>query len=82
MKWTQAGIELLLTLRAANDDDLFSRIKRILPKVQEKVNHSSNGQTPDAAQCAIHNVPMKQHSKGNQSWYSHQTPDGEWCRGK
>ncbi len=82
MKWTQAGIELLLTLRAANDDDLFSRIKRILPKVQEKVNHNGNAETQDAAQCPIHNVPMRQYSKGNQSWYSHQTPNGEWCRGK
>ena len=56
MKWNQAGIELLLTLRAANDDDLFSRIKRILPKVQEKVNHHGTGPTQDAAQCPIHNA--------------------------
>ncbi len=82
MKWNQAGIELLLTLRAANDDDLFSRLKRILPKIQDKVNHNGNEPTPDAAQCLIHNVPMKQYSKNGQSWYSHQAPDGEWCRGK
>ncbi len=85
MKWQLAGIEFLLTIRAANDDDLFSRIKRILPKIQEKVNHHGNGQqqdVQDVPQCAIHNVPMKQYSKGNQSWYSHQAPDGEWCRGK
>ncbi len=81
MKWNQAGIELLLTLRAANDADLFSRIKRILPNIQEKVHHNGNGATQDAAQCAIHKVPMKRYSKGDQVWYSHQAADGTWCRG-
>ena len=81
MKWNQAGIELLLTLRAANDADLFSRIKRILPTIQEEVSNSGNGPTQDAAQCAIHKVPMKRYSKGDQAWYSHQAADGTWCRG-
>lgn len=85
LKWHLSGIELLLTLRAANDDALFSRIKRILPKIEEKVNPSGNGQpqdVPDVPRCAIHNAPMRRYSKGDQSWYSHQTPDGQWCRGK
>jgi hypothetical protein len=81
MKWNHAGIELLLTLRAANDADLFSRIKHILPNIQEKVHHNGNGPTQDVPQCAIHNVPMKRYTKGDQAWYSHQTPDGTWCRG-
>lgn len=32
--------------------------------------------------CPIHNLQMRKHTKGNTSWYSHQLPDGTWCRGK
>ena len=31
--------------------------------------------------CSIHNVEMKEYSKGNDKWWSHQTENG-WCNGK
>ncbi len=82
VKWHLNGIELMLTLRDTGDDLLFARLRKVLPKIQEKV---SNGQgthgEPAGQSCPLHNVPMKRYSKGKQVWYSHQTPDGQWCRG-
>ncbi len=37
LKWVVGGIELLLTLRAADDQQLFNRIGRILPRIEEKL---------------------------------------------
>ena len=31
--------------------------------------------------CKKHNCQMKLFSKGDHSWYSHQTEEGAWCRG-
>lgn len=36
----------------------------------------------DPAWCPIHNCEMKRREKDGQTWYSHKTADGEWCRGK
>jgi hypothetical protein len=53
--------------------------------------HKARAQTSDQVQtqsqddadhwCDLHQVPLKQHSKDGQTWYSHQTDDGTWCRG-
>jgi hypothetical protein len=32
--------------------------------------------------CHYHNEPMWKHTKNGQTWYSHRTDDGSWCRGK
>ncbi|MCZ6873091.1 MAG: SWIM zinc finger family protein, partial [bacterium] len=37
LKWAFNGIELMLTLRDATDDALFSRIKKVLPKIEERM---------------------------------------------
>jgi len=44
------------------------------PKGQEP------SQTTPEHYCQEHQVEYQQHVKGNQVWYSHKTPDGEWCR--
>lgn len=31
--------------------------------------------------CPIHGVPMTRREKDGAVWYSHQLPDGTWCRG-
>jgi hypothetical protein len=38
MKWTLGGLELMLTLRDATDEDLFERIKRVLPRIEAKLD--------------------------------------------
>jgi hypothetical protein len=83
LKFTLSGMEVLYTMRDVNDELLFARVRHILPKVQEKVmtQAEASNREPDGQRCAIHNAPMKRHSKGTQSWYSHQAPDGSWCRG-
>jgi hypothetical protein len=33
--------------------------------------------------CAVHHVRMPRHEGQNgQTWFSHKSPDGTWCRGK
>jgi hypothetical protein len=97
LKWSLNGIELLLTLRDTTDDALFSRLKRVLPRIAEKVQaQKQTGQeSPEQAQgvpeisqdnapyCHSHSVPLKKYSREGRSWLSHY--DGAtnaWCRGK
>ena len=91
LKWSCNGIEMLLTLRDATDDALFSRIKRVLPKIEKKLdaqhqmqNGGDNGQH-DASYCTIHQVTMT-HSKDGKGCYhkAGEKPGGKaiWCRGK
>jgi hypothetical protein len=88
LKFLLGGVECMYTMRDIDDDNLYARVRRILPKVMQKVG--SNGQkigggesnSDDPSHCAIHNATMKRHTKGDQVWYSHKAPDGSWCRGK
>jgi hypothetical protein len=88
LKFLLGGVECMYTMRDTDDEKLFARVRRLLPKVLQKV--SSNGQKgssgesngADPSRCAIHNASMKRHTKGDQVWYSHKAPDGSWCRGK
>ncbi len=36
----------------------------------------------DVPYCDYHEVPLKRFAKNGQTWYSHKTDDGTWCRGK
>lgn len=49
LKWQVGGIELLLTLRDATDDALFARIRRVLPKIEAKMD--AQRQTQMSAQA-------------------------------
>jgi hypothetical protein len=81
LKFTLSGMEVLYTMRDVNDDLLFARVRRILPRILEKVNGNAAAPPPDVPMCPIHHVPMRRHTKGDQAWYSHKAPDGSWCRG-
>ncbi len=37
---------------------------------------------PDPSWCPIHGVHMERRERNGDTWYSHHTPDGGWCRGK
>ena len=37
---------------------------------------------PDDHWCHRHDAPLWKYQKGGQTWYSHRTDDGTWCRGK
>jgi hypothetical protein len=85
LKFHLGGVECLYTMRDINDDLLFARVRRILPKLLAKANGNLNGASPppqpETPRCPIHNTPMRRHTKGDQAWYSHKAPDGSWCRG-
>jgi hypothetical protein len=86
---------LLLTLRDANEDLLFKRIQRVLPRIAEKMEaqrherqeRREQGKTPpqDNGYCTMHEVQMRR-SKDGDGWYhkAGEKPDGKaiWCRGK
>jgi hypothetical protein len=82
LKFQVNGLEILYTMRDTDDDHLFARIRRILPKIQEKIEQKPDQPTQhDEHHCPIHHVPMKRYTKGDQVWWSHKTADGSWCRG-
>ena len=80
-----------LTVRAETGQDLFDKVDAGLAWLTEKgctpaeassaPSASANG-NGDAKMCPVHNVPMKHHSNGSGSWWSHKAPDGSWCKGK
>ena len=71
------AVEVLFTMRDTNDDALFSRIKRILPRIEQR----SQAAQENIPRCSTHNVPLKRYSKNGQTWWSHRTVEGTWCRG-
>lgn len=84
LKFQMNGIEIMYTMRDCNDDLLYARVRRILPKIMEKTASKDGTEQPPANethQCSKHNVPMKQYTKNGRTWFSHKTADGQWCRG-
>ena len=77
LKFQISGVDILYTMRDVNDDTLFARIKRILPRIQQR----SQTTQENIPRCSIHNVPLKRYSKNGQTWWSHRTAEGAWCRG-
>ena len=47
----------------------------------EPVPATEPTETP-AHYCREHQTAFKQHSRGENAWYSHKRPDGNWCREK
>ena len=84
LKFQMGTVECMYTMRDTNDDTLFARVRRILPKLLDKVNGNTPESQPqqDTPRCSMHNVLMKRFTKGDQVWHSHKAPDGSWCRGK
>jgi hypothetical protein len=84
LKFPLGGLDILYTMRDASDAALFARLRRILPRLQEKV---TTPQGTDAApaeatpRCSLHHVPLKRYRKGDRVWWSHKLADGTWCKG-
>jgi hypothetical protein len=91
LKFLLHGVEILYTMRDVDDDTLYARVRRILPKILEKTIKGTNGTSgidgtepapPDENRCPIHGVPLKRQQKNGRSWWSHKTADGRWCNRK
>ena len=78
---TIAGRQVQLTLRDHDEDNLLSRMEKLLSRFP--VPEQQTAPTPPAENwCPIHHVPMKRYSNAKGSWFSHKTPEGTWCNGK
>lgn len=84
LKFQLGKIDVLYTMRDMGDDVLFARIRRLLPRIEEKVNTPPEdpAETSPEGWCALHKVPMKQHANGKGTWWSHKLADGAWCKGQ
>lgn len=91
VKFVLDGFDTMLTLRAETGQDVLRKLQGAMNALAEMGatptnGHSANGKTAsngdEPQMCPIHGVVMQRHEKGSQTWYSHKTPDGSWCRGK
>jgi hypothetical protein len=80
-----AGRKVQLTLRDDNEENLLSRMEKLLsrfPLPAQEPAVPESAPTPPENWCPIHHVPMKRYSNAKGSWFSHKTPEGTWCNGK
>jgi hypothetical protein len=81
-----AGREVQWTLRDTDEERLAVRLEALLARYP--VPQPARPQAPASSQgkewCAVHQVQMRwnEGKEGRNGWYSHQTPDGQWCKGK
>ncbi len=77
-----AGRKVQLTLRDDNEENLLSRIEKLLSRfpMPEQEIEQQTATTPPDNWCPIHQVQMKQYSNDKGSWFSHKTPEGTWQR--
>jgi len=71
------GRQVQVTLRDTDETRLLQRLAALLKQYPAPAQ-------PERRQgwCAIHNAHMKQTTKNAKTWWSHRTPDGQWCKGK
>jgi len=73
------GHRVQVTLRDYNEEMLLERMAKILerfPAEEPKEDPKPEGW------CSKHNVQMKLNHGKRGSWWSHKTPDGQWCNKK
>src|SRR5262252_4471714 len=80
---TIAGRKVQLTLRDHDEDNLLSRMEKLLSRFpSEEEPESESAPTPPENWCPIHQCQMKRYSNAKGSWFSHKTSQGTWCNGK
>src|SRR6266704_1268897 len=77
---TLAGRQVQITLRDTDETRLLARLETLLqrfPVVEEPKEPAQK-----EGWCAEHTAKMKLHHGKRGSWWSHKTPDGQWCNKK
>lgn len=71
-----------ITLRDSDEGRLLTRLEALLQRfpLEAEATQAPTADRPDW--CKKHNVEMRRFEKEGRSWYSHQLPDGSWCRGR
>ena len=79
---TIAGRQVQVTLRDTDETRLLARLTALLAQYPvEQASRHASAQPPEGW-CQVHQVQMRRNEKDGRSWYSHQAPDGGWCKGK
>jgi hypothetical protein len=91
---TISGRQVQLTLRGVSEDEVLSRLARVLaqyPLPQPQPQPQRSPQQHNAAAmhrkvtdfCPVYNVGMQQNEKNGRTWYSHYDETaGRWCKGR
>lgn len=77
---TIAGRQVQVTLRDTDETRLIERLTALL--AQYPVEQSASQEHTPEGWCQVHQVQMRRNEKDGRSWYSHQAPEGGWCKGK
>ena len=77
---TLAGRQVQITLRDTDETKLLARLEALLQRfpVVEEPRESAQKE----GWCHKHQVQMKLNHGKRGSWWSHKTPDGQWCNKK
>jgi hypothetical protein len=80
LKATLHGHEVMVTLRGVD----FASVKAQVEEASAwlKAHAPAPPTVPTEGFCAVHQVSMKQTTKEGRSWWSHKTPEGQWCKGR
>lgn len=78
---TIAGRQVQVTLRDTDETRLLARLTTLLAQYPVEQTATTSGPAPEGW-CSIHHVQMPKNTKDGRSWYSHQAPEGGWCKGK
>jgi predicted nucleic acid-binding Zn finger protein len=87
------GRQVQITLRDTDEGRLLERLATILrqhpdlPQHTAKNPRSASGEGLDKGQpdwCQRHNAQMRfnEGKNGGKGWFSHKTPEGQWCKGR
>ena len=86
LKGTLDGQEALLTARGQTAAAFKANLEAIRGLLDVPAAHKPTPQTASQPQgegwCTKHAVQMTQTTKDGRSWWSHRTPEGQWCKGK
>jgi hypothetical protein len=76
---TIGGRDVQVTLRDTDESRLLQRLEAVLALYPVETP------APPAAApegwCQVHQVQMRRNEKDGRSWFSHQAPEGGWCKG-
>ena len=88
---TIAGRQVQLTLRGVSEDEVLTRLERVLarypvpqtpaPQLSPQQLNAMAMHRPVAGVCPLHQVQMQENEKEGRRWFSHRTAEG-WCKGR
>ena len=80
------GREVQWTLRDTDEARLAVRLEALLQRYPLPQPAATPAASQPASQekryCPLHGTEMQLNHKEGRSWWSHRTPDGQWCKGK